>query len=51
MLLQWLIQSKPVVDKWLANIHGFAWVLTRLMAAFLKSVGSLGDIAEYIDYL
>lgn len=48
ILLAWLTQSKSVVDKWLSTKPNFEWVLMGLMASFLKSVGSLGELAEYI---
>jgi hypothetical protein len=46
-LVRWLVNSKEEVDDWLRR-DNFQWVLIRLTSILLKSVGSLGDLSEYV---
>jgi hypothetical protein len=46
-LVRWLVSSKEEVDNWLRR-DNFEWVLIRLTSILLKSVGSVGDLSEYV---
>lgn len=42
-----LVMRKTEVDSWLREESNFLWLLTRVMAILLRSVGSLGTSSEY----
>ena len=49
--LRELVRRKESVSIWLRLESNFPWVLTRVMAMLLGSVGSLGPFSEYVNGL
>ena len=47
LLLRKLVWRKAEVDDWLQQVPNFPWILTRVVALLLRSVGSLGRLSEY----
>lgn len=49
LLLRRLVWRKTEVDDWLQQEPNFPWILTRVVAILLRSVGSLGTLSEYCE--